>query len=486
MSAEVEILQVADTTADVLYDEVDRPGVMGKINSRQRQKQQQQQQQNSNSNFDEVPSYIPQKEQKDVQTNAISDHTDSQNHTQHNKNTCMDQVPSYTTENGSKHMQQHTAITNGSNITDSNTTGSISVFTEQYDTLDVTDYPHPNPGAQPGNESRHLDDLDVTDFPIMGRSKSKVKTLVRQKKKIEGISTSHVTYFPPKRGEDYHNYTSEVSPMNSRHLYKMGTFPRGIMIVFNMEYFMENTGMAGFPRKGTERDADGLCALFLELGFIVERVDNATRQMVDEVCTRVVSEGSQVSCVACTVLTHGEEERLYAIDGPIQIKHLTKLFRAKSLAGKPKLFLFQACRGSDYMDALDATDAPPSQLENEDVALPCEADFFYAYSTVPGYYSWRNSRNGSWFMQSVCSVFRQYAHDTDVYRMLTRVNHQVSSRKSRTDDAATDDKRQIASLVSQLRKELFFFPPYGALASVNTSMTNVFPGSSEKGAKGTG
>ena len=35
--------------------------------------------------------------------------------------------------------------------------------------------------------------------------------------------------------------------------------------------------------------------------------------------------------------------------------------------------------------------------EGNDISLPSEADFLYAYSTVPGYYSWRNSQRGSWY-----------------------------------------------------------------------------------------
>lgn len=34
--------------------------------------------------------------------------------------------------------------------------------------------------------------------------------------------------------------------------------------------------------------------------------------------------------------------------------------------------------------------------------IPMEADFLIAYSTISGYYSWRNSVNGSWFIQSLC------------------------------------------------------------------------------------
>lgn len=107
------------------------------------------------------------------------------------------------------------------------------------------------------------------------------------------------------------------------------------------------------------------------------------------------------------------------------------------------------------MDGMDVTDAPQPGSK---VSVPAEADFIYAYSTVPGYYSWRNSVNGSWFIQSLTKVFEENAEYMDILRMLTRVNAMVSTYKSRTGDYYSDSKRQVSSVVSMLRKELYFFP----------------------------
>ena len=90
------------------------------------------------------------------------------------------------------------------------------------------------------------------------------------------------------------------------------------------------------------------------------------------------------------------------------------------------------------------------------VSVPNEADFLYAYSTVPGYYSWRNPGNGSWFIQSVAEVFEKYADHMDILRMLTRVNAAVATYKSCTGDFKSHEKMQIPSIVSMLRKDLFF------------------------------
>jgi caspase 7 len=110
--------------------------------------------------------------------------------------------------------------------------------------------------------------------------------------------------------------------------------------------------------------------------------------------------------------------------------------------------------GQGQDQPLDEIDAPG----NNRITLPVEADFMYAYSTVPGYYSWRNSARGSWFAQAIVSVFRQHAMTMDVLRMMTRVNAEVAKQKSNTNDDFSDKKKQIPSIISQLRKELYFFP----------------------------
>jgi len=107
------------------------------------------------------------------------------------------------------------------------------------------------------------------------------------------------------------------------------------------------------------------------------------------------------------------------------------------------------------MEGLDVPDGP---YPYESVSVPVEADFLYAYSTVPGYYSWRNSTHGSWFMQSLIKVFEENAKHMDILQMLTRVNAILSTCKSQTNHRVSSNKRQIASIVSMLRKELYFFP----------------------------
>ncbi|XP_065642909.1 caspase-3-like [Hydra vulgaris] len=302
-----------------------------------------------------------------------------------------------------------------------------------------------------------------TKYTSVSSSYSYTHTKIEEERKDnEGIVFKHTSFAPKPLTKEQNTKLS----FDSDFFYDMSSFPRGKMTIINVKYFQRASGMADYPRHGTDRDADNLCELFVELGFVVDRYDNPTRKDILNILKVAANEDySQMSCCACAILTHGEEGIVYGTDAFVKIKDITKLFRSRTLAGKPKLFLFQACQGSEYMNPIDAVDGPGNLAEQKDMALtlPSESDFLYAYSTVPGYYSWRNSTNGSWFMESLCAVFRQYAHKMDVLRMLTRVNAIVSQRKSKTNVRATDNKRQIASIVTQLRKDFFMMPPHGPL-----------------------
>lgn len=50
------------------------------------------------------------------------------------------------------------------------------------------------------------------------------------------------------------------------------------------------------------------------------------------------------------LLSHGEEGIIFGTNGPLDLKKITSFFRGdccRSLTGKPKLFIIQACRGTE-------------------------------------------------------------------------------------------------------------------------------------------
>jgi len=217
--------------------------------------------------------------------------------------------------------------------------------------------------------------------------------------------------------------------------------------------------------------------MFKELGYSVDvHNDVTTAKMHDIFLKCSQKDHTDASAFGCCILSHGEEGGIIVTkDHEVQLNELSDYFtKSESLAGKPKMFFVQACRGNAYMEGLssDVVDGPGADGDDgkdevdggNGIIVPCQADFLYAYSGVPGYFSWRNDQQGSWFIQSVVEVFRQHAHEMDVVRMLTRVNMKFSSKKSNTPlQQESHVKMQIGSIVSQLRKELYLDPPNGKM-----------------------
>lgn len=79
-------------------------------------------------------------------------------------------------------------------------------------------------------------------------------------------------------------------------------------------------------------------------------------------------------------------------------------------------------------------------------------------SHLVGYYSWRNSKDGSWFIQSLCTMLKLYAHKLEFMHILTRVNRKVATEfESFSLDSAFHGKKQIPCIVSMLTKELYLY-----------------------------
>ena len=58
--------------------------------------------------------------------------------------------------------------------------------------------------------------------------------------------------------------------------------------------------------------------------------------------------------------------------------------------------------------------------------LQIDSDFVMAYSVIPGQYSWRNRKRGSWFIESLDACLEKYASSKDLLSILTRVNKKVA------------------------------------------------------------
>ncbi|XP_050394525.1 caspase-7 [Patella vulgata] len=241
--------------------------------------------------------------------------------------------------------------------------------------------------------------------------------------------------------------------------YNMNHPKRGKAIIINNKNFKPRTQMS--VRTGTDKDKNDLHLRFNELGFHVVPYSDLPRAEMERVLREAASENHGDSdCFMCAILSHGEEGTIYGTDGPIEIKTLLAPFKGdkcRSLAGKPKIFFIQACRGTQLDQGVERTDALPEVREIKIQRIPTEADFLIAYSVVPGYFSWRNSANGSWFVQAISEVFKKYGTELDLMTMMTRVNKKVAfDFESNASQEFMNRKKQIPCITSMLTKDVYF------------------------------
>lgn len=243
---------------------------------------------------------------------------------------------------------------------------------------------------------------------------------------------------------------------------------RGHCVIFNHRYFDRATGLG--ERNGTDRDRDQAKQLFLQLQFDVTVYDNLTVARIKEVLQDLAFGTDHTDCDMLVVIymSHGEHDVLWGSDASFKPDDLFEVFQAdqcKSLAGKPKIFFIQACRGEGLDSGVTLAHSRPSdEIDSGVIAykIPTTADFLICWSTVSGHYSWRNTTNGSWFIQSLVHVLSKEATHEDLLSMMTSVNrHMVLNFESNTPSQQhMHGKKQSASIVSTLMRKVFLSPKY--------------------------
>ncbi|KAM8843350.1 caspase-6-like [Synchiropus picturatus] len=251
--------------------------------------------------------------------------------------------------------------------------------------------------------------------------------------------------------------------------YRMNKKRRGLALIFNQERFFWRLGMP--DRHGTNADRYNLEKRLLDLKFEVKVYENYKQVEVwDKLNEAALADHSDADCFLLVFLSHGEDEHVYTYDGKISIRDITALFKGdkcQSLVGKPKIFVLQACRGDKHDEPVCLPDDVDSEMiTNEDVVdagvirtLPAGADFIMCYSVAEGYYSHRETMNGSWYIQDLCELLQKYGDSLEFTELLTLVNRKVSMRSVlRSNDKSSIGKKQVPCFASMLTKKLYFRP----------------------------
>ncbi|XP_072378206.1 caspase-6-like [Diabrotica undecimpunctata] len=230
---------------------------------------------------------------------------------------------------------------------------------------------------------------------------------------------------------------------------------RGTVVIFNNIKFLDSND----ERKGAELDEKNLKKLFQDLGFDVNVHRNLKLSEMKQKINRYrqsndLGKGAMLIVI---VMSHGNNTRgseqipggftqiLTVDDKYLNVDDVLSEFtndRCVAMKGKPKIFIFQCCRGNRKELQVDAV--PFTNIVKQ------HADMLIAYSTIPGFFSLREPKNGSWYIQSICDVFSQHAANYHVEELLKIVDDRLSRKHP--------DYKQTSTFENRGFKECYLLP----------------------------
>lgn len=172
-----------------------------------------------------------------------------------------------------------------------------------------------------------------------------------------------------------------------------GTEP-GTLLIFYQETFKDDSHD---KRNGGRRDVNEIIICFQRLGFNITEENiccNFTKaEILDKLETESKNDFTDTNCLIIFFLTHGSSKnQLSAYDDDLNVKDVWSPFgKSKGLTGKPKMFVFQACKAGGGEEEFSYT-AKRVQDEKDVIVklLPIEdfkgipADTVLVYSTTEG------------------------------------------------------------------------------------------------------
>ncbi|XP_077287841.1 death regulator Nedd2-like caspase isoform X2 [Arctopsyche grandis] len=211
---------------------------------------------------------------------------------------------------------------------------------------------------------------------------------------------------------------------------------RGMTLLINNIDFEDGTE----KRTGADVDEQNLKALFHQIGFsefishnnsTASGMENALKDFTKSPKLK------ETDCVFVIIASHGTSDNcnnhVKCSDGSqMSVSKILEYFsniNCPALRNKPKIIIFQLCRGKNEDRGCENVDVNQfkkmtlqtklnerTQLDGKDqkTKLCSYSDILIVHSTLPGFSSHRDKILGSWFIISMCKVFMEHAYNTNV------------------------------------------------------------------------
>ncbi|XP_047487957.1 uncharacterized protein LOC125038516 isoform X2 [Penaeus chinensis] len=237
--------------------------------------------------------------------------------------------------------------------------------------------------------------------------------------------------------------------------YRNESTPRGALFLANYCKF-SNPKIK--PRQGSDVDSKHILELFNQMGYSdIKVILDATKEQTLTALQQFNKEEihSNVDSLVVVFMSHGVGDAMLTSDEElIQDAEVIEFFdhiNCPALIGKPKLFIFQHCRGPQEHIAIAkaSTDSKSHGQTSVQVKYTRRkiSDVYVCYSTIPGFLSYRCNHHGSPYINKLCKVFMEEAHHTEIDGLMKKVERILP-------------EEQGAEIRKLMVKWDFYFNPY--------------------------
>lgn len=170
------------------------------------------------------------------------------------------------------------------------------------------------------------------------------------------------------------------------------------------------------------------------------------------------------SSIVITILTHGSRFDTLAANDKCYSFYESILFPLfQPLKGIPKIIFTQACKGTTNLFlAKDSFDFP----DNIEDPIGSPDEVFRFDSSFEGYVSLRHTKNGSFFINTLCKALDQFGDDYSVQEIAEIVQRNIRENESIRDC-------QYPSINNKTISQPFFFGDYKIEGKITECTQNV-------------
>ena len=194
--------------------------------------------------------------------------------------------------------------------------------------------------------------------------------------------------------------------------------------------------------KGGKKDEEDLKELFKELGFTVMVHQNFTAEKM-----KYTAEGygrmKHHGVFFFIILSHGGEgDVVYGTDGnEVEVHQLKELFYARncrSLAGIPKIFMIDACRGSRNERVYRPETKCATKSPNRRGSVTDSADFYTIFASTRGTTAGIDPERGSHLTRNFVDAIKKANHEKNFEEIMKEVQRNIRrSKKKQTAETIT-------------------------------------------------